>query len=122
MAICITVCAPHADVHSRMRALWRFAFPYVRRMPMHVHSRMRAPWRNAFPYARPMAKCIPVCAPHAIYANVECQVPRARPGEGWGDGPFAGSAIPSVDPFSIESVAALEVRPHGDMRSRMRAA
>ena len=48
----LEVCAPHGNMRSRMRAAWRYAFPYGRRMAVCVPVCVR------------MAICIPVCTPH----------------------------------------------------------
>ena len=69
--------APHGDMHSRIGAAWRCAFPYVRRMAMCIpvcaphgdmHSRMCAAWQYALPYAHRMATCVLACTRHATNA------------------------------------------------------
>ena len=82
----------HGDMHSRMRAplrhafpntSWRYGFPYARRvrlMRIRIQRRRRRSGRRrqvracryALPYSRRVAICISICAPRATLCISEC--------------------------------------------------
>ena len=77
MTICIPACAPHADMHSRMRAPCRYAFPHARPSRL-VPTRVR---RCAAPRVPPVAIGWPLPGRHSARPLGSCGPPRAAHAE-----------------------------------------